>query len=261
MSRHSFDPEIAKTVGVNAAIIYQNISWWCERNASKSRNIRGGNAWTYNSISTFSKLFQYLSPKQIRTALDRLEVAGLLIVGNFNKDARDRTKWYALSFGGDAFANLVSPHLPHRAETLAREGKPLPVSKPVSKQTPIPPEGDFGFFQEELDRSKQENAFEAEFAEFWVVYPKKAGKPAAKKAFARAITRAPAQIIIERAKALAALHKSPLAKGEFRASLKHPQGWLNDDRWEDAELLKANSISPERKKLQEIIKRNQGSNT
>jgi hypothetical protein len=34
---HSFDPEIAKKVGVNAAVIYQNIVWWTQKNAANKQ--------------------------------------------------------------------------------------------------------------------------------------------------------------------------------------------------------------------------------
>ena len=29
---HSFDPMVAERVGVNAAVIYQNFLFWCEKN-------------------------------------------------------------------------------------------------------------------------------------------------------------------------------------------------------------------------------------
>ena len=53
MSAHSFDPDIAARVGCNAAVIYQNLFYWAEKNAAKilfykSRNSvigeRAGNA-------------------------------------------------------------------------------------------------------------------------------------------------------------------------------------------------------------------------
>ena len=66
MSRHSFDPEVAQVVGVNAAVIYQNIVWWAEKNAANERHIHDGRVWTYNSVGAFETLFPYLSAKQIR---------------------------------------------------------------------------------------------------------------------------------------------------------------------------------------------------
>ena len=95
-SRHSFDPEIAGRVGLNAAVIFQNITFWIEKNQANRRNLRDGRYWTYNSISAFGQLFPYLSEKQIRTALEKLVSAELIIKGNFSDDRYDRTCWYAL---------------------------------------------------------------------------------------------------------------------------------------------------------------------
>nr|WP_321506505.1 hypothetical protein [uncultured Celeribacter sp.] len=56
-SRHSFDPEIAGRVGLNAAVIFQNIAFWIEKNQANRHNLRDGRYWTYNSISAFGELF------------------------------------------------------------------------------------------------------------------------------------------------------------------------------------------------------------
>jgi hypothetical protein len=133
MSRHSFEPDIAAQVGLNAAVIYQNILWWAEKNAANDRHFHDGLWWTYNSIAAFAELFPYLTGKQIRTALDKLEQEGLLVSGSFNKSAYDRTKWYAPTcLGGHV-------HLPKKANEAASEGKPIPDSKPVVKPVDITP--------------------------------------------------------------------------------------------------------------------------
>ena len=46
MSRHSFDPDIAARVGLNAAVIFQNITFWIEKNQANRRNFRDGRYWT-----------------------------------------------------------------------------------------------------------------------------------------------------------------------------------------------------------------------
>jgi hypothetical protein len=124
MSMHSFDPEIATKVGVNAAVLYQNIVWWTQKNAANGKHLRDGRHWTYNSIKAFDALFPYLTSKQIRTALDKLEEAGLILSGSFNKAGYDRTKWYCPS----------GPiQLPKKANGIAQKGEPIPVSKPDIK--------------------------------------------------------------------------------------------------------------------------------
>lgn len=93
---HHFDIDIAKGVGVNAAIIYNNIMFWVLTNKANKHNMHDGFAWTYNSKSAFAELFPYLSERQIRTALGRLEETGYIMSGNYNKVKYDRTKWYTI---------------------------------------------------------------------------------------------------------------------------------------------------------------------
>ncbi|EBA14641.1 bacteriophage-related protein [Roseobacter sp. SK209-2-6] len=116
MSRHSFDPEIAGRMSLNAAVIFQNITFWIEKNQANRRNLRDGRYWTYNSISAFGELFPYLSEKQIRTALEKLVSAGLIIKGNFSDDRYDRTCWYALGKSIRPKGKMM--HLPLRASHL-----------------------------------------------------------------------------------------------------------------------------------------------
>lgn len=220
MSVHTFDPEIAEKVGVNAAILYKNIYFWCQHNAANGKNIRDGKAWTYNSMAAFEKLFSYFSVSQIRTGLDKLEEAGLIVVGNFNKDPRDRTRWYAIS------GRL---HLGKFANGVAEDRSPLPDSKPTDiKHTPISPQGGDDLFTEMEEPKAQETDW---FEEFWKVYPKKVGKPAAKRAWAKAVKKSPPEKIIARAR-----RYGEMADPQFT---KNPQGWLNDERWNDDALRPA----------------------
>lgn len=78
-------------------------------------------------------------------------------------------------------------------------------------------------------RASVQPAFDA----FWSVYPVKRDKPKAFKAFERAVRRAPAQRIIEGARRYRDdPHRDP-------TKTKYPEGWLNGDRWDDAELPSA----------------------
>lgn len=120
MSAHQFDPAIAARVGLNAAVIYQNLFYWAEKNAANGRHFYEGRWWTYNSVSAFSDLFPYLTGKQIRTALDKLESDGLIASGCFNKSAYDRTKWYSPT------CLKEETHLPKKTNENAQKGEPIP---------------------------------------------------------------------------------------------------------------------------------------
>ena len=73
------------------------------------------------------------------------------------------------------------------------------------------------------------------FEDFWRACPKKVGKPAARKAWDKAIKKADPELIIRKVE-LYAKWLSEAKPGEFRPIPKHPQGWLNDERWNDEEL-------------------------
>lgn len=106
MKKHVFDIEVAQIVGVNAAILLENIAYWCEHNQANEENYHDGHYWTFNSMKAFEGLFPYLKPNAIRTALGKLKDAGLIIVGNYNKSAYDRTSWYALTDKANAILGI-----------------------------------------------------------------------------------------------------------------------------------------------------------
>lgn len=125
---NSFDTDIALDVGLNAAILYRNIQYWCEKNRTNGMNEHDGHFWTYNSVKAFCIQFPYMSEKQIRSALKDLEKKGYIISGNYNKSAYDRTKWYA-----DIRAEMSDSICPEsqmenekKANEIAQEGEPIP---------------------------------------------------------------------------------------------------------------------------------------
>jgi hypothetical protein len=124
MSVHSFDTDIAVRVGVSAAVIYQNILFWTQKNLANEKHIIDGKVWTYNSVKAWAKLFDYLTENQIRTALAKLVEAELVAEGNYNQIGCDRTKWYGVS---------VEIHLGKNTNGFVESRKPIPDSKPDHK--------------------------------------------------------------------------------------------------------------------------------
>lgn len=92
---HSFNPEIATDVGVEAAVLYQNIQYWCEKNRHNEKNFHDGYYWTYNSVKAFCEMFPYMSKDTISRNLKKLEERGYIKTGVFNEVGFDRTKWFA----------------------------------------------------------------------------------------------------------------------------------------------------------------------
>lgn len=129
---NSFDTDVAMDVGINAAIIYKNIQYWCEKNRTNEQNEHDELYWTYNSIKAFCDQFPYLTEKQIRYSLNVLESKGYILSGNFNKSTYDRTKWYAdiRIEKGKCICHTGQMEMPDRANGIDPQGKPIPNIKP-----------------------------------------------------------------------------------------------------------------------------------
>ena len=94
---HSLDTDIADKVGVHAALIFNKILDWCKYHKERNEFFFDGHFWMYNSRSSWAAHFSYMSEKNIRTALDKLVDAGLIIKGNYSESKLNRTNWYALA--------------------------------------------------------------------------------------------------------------------------------------------------------------------
>jgi hypothetical protein len=95
MSLHSFEVNHAKEYGLAEAVLIKNFKFWIEHNIDQKYNFKDGRTWTYISLKELAKNFEYLSEKQVRTAIDHLVADGVLMKGNYNKLAIDKTLWYA----------------------------------------------------------------------------------------------------------------------------------------------------------------------
>ncbi len=119
-----FNPQIAKEIGVEEAIMYSNIEFWVLKNEANKKHFHDNYYWTYNSYDAFEKLFWFWTPKQIRRIIRNLEENGYIKTGNYNKTKYDRTKWYT----------TICPN--GKMEKTEQEneedqvGRPIPDNKP-----------------------------------------------------------------------------------------------------------------------------------
>lgn len=127
---HHFDIDIAKEYGILEAVILESIRFWIEKNKANEKNIYDGRAWTYNSIKAYLKLFPYASEGQIRRALKNLEGKGLLITGNYNKSAYDRTTWYALTDFAESIFQNQNYHFSNLENGNCENDTPIPDKYP-----------------------------------------------------------------------------------------------------------------------------------
>ena len=89
--------ELAVKIGLNEAIVLRQIYYWLEINEKLKRNYHDGKYWSYNTMENWKKEnFPWWSTKTVERAFKNLVSSGLVITGNYNKDSRDRTKWYTI---------------------------------------------------------------------------------------------------------------------------------------------------------------------
>ena len=88
-------PSLACEIGLNEAIILQQMHFWLNRKTAQERE---GRYWVYNSYEGWREQLPFWGLNTIRRAIANLEKKGLLVTGNFNKFKGDKTKWYSINY-------------------------------------------------------------------------------------------------------------------------------------------------------------------
>ena len=97
MKTFNFDKALAIKYGVDEAIMIWNLQYWIEHNEANASYFHNGRFWTWNTVDAFVKIFEFWSRGQIRRILKSLEDKGVIMTGNYNQRAGDRTMWYAFT--------------------------------------------------------------------------------------------------------------------------------------------------------------------
>lgn len=97
---HGLQVDIADAVGPSAALLYNYIAWCADNNRSMNsdRHLKDDRWWTHKTLDELSEALSYLSYNQVRTALGKLIKSGLIVDGEYNTHAYDRTKWYSPNY-------------------------------------------------------------------------------------------------------------------------------------------------------------------
>lgn len=95
---HSYDAYIAKKYGMAEAVLIHNFAFWIGKNIANNKHFHDGRYWTYCSTSALLDLFpEFNTIDKIKRAIKHLVDSELIIRGNYNKNAFDRTAWYAFT--------------------------------------------------------------------------------------------------------------------------------------------------------------------
>jgi len=99
-------PSLAKRIGLNEAIVIQQIHYWLTnaREAKRTYNFRQGRWWVYHSYTEWMVTFPFWSEPTIKRTFLGLEKAGLVVSACLGEDPRDRSKWYSIDYNGLAQA-------------------------------------------------------------------------------------------------------------------------------------------------------------
>jgi hypothetical protein len=140
---YSFDVDHAKRYGLEEAVMLHNFIFWIRHNRANRKNLHDAEilrdgvivkeprTWTYNSLEAFGELFPFWSVRQIRRILGSLIEQGVIVRGNHNTRAYDRTCWYALS--DESLLGLNAPICQNGQMDL-----PKPADGSAGTDTPIP---------------------------------------------------------------------------------------------------------------------------
>lgn len=257
MSSMSFDVEVAAKIGLYETILLENINFWVNKNRANEKSIYDGDAWTYNSIKAFCKLFPFMTEKIIRSKLQWLVEQGYLKTGNYNKSSYDRTKWYTVT--EKAILLLTNREIPNDDRAFPNDDKAFPFAQKANgkyeKGEPIPdikpyintdintdskpdinarahlPGGERLTVVSLPEEPEAEPVLETPFARFWQEYPRKIGKGAAEKAWKK--IKPSKDLGCRIMNAVIAARRSHEWTKDGGRYIPNPATWLNQQRWED----------------------------
>lgn len=91
-------PALATVIGLNEAIVLQQVHYWLQNNRRAKRNVIDEDVWCYNSIPEWVSQFPFWSERTIWQVLKSLRKSDLLVAEMLSPDKRDRTLWYTINY-------------------------------------------------------------------------------------------------------------------------------------------------------------------
>lgn len=137
---HTFDADLAVELkSIDLAVLVHHFQFWIRHNAAIGINFHENRTWTYQTLKDIAAHFPYWSEKQVRVMIDKLVAAKILIKGNFNTNAYDRTIWYAFQDEVRFSVSLdICPNgqmdSPKKANGFTEKGTPIPDTLQIKKK-------------------------------------------------------------------------------------------------------------------------------
>jgi hypothetical protein len=206
-------PSLAVKVGLNEAIVLQQIHYWLER----SKTSVNGHLWVHNSVAEWRTQFPFWSEDTIGRALKSLRSRGVVIAEQLSPDPRDRSMYYRIDYSALSEIDGTSAECTTASCVNGRsQSAAIPIKNRDYTENPLPPEGE---------------SLPAGFADFWKAYPRKAGKDAAISAWKRKVKSADTIKAIKTA--LDQQKQSDAWTKNSGRYVPNPSTWINQGRWKD----------------------------
>lgn len=136
INTYMFDTDVAVEYGVDCAIMIKNLQYWIEKNKANDKNFYDGRYWTYNSSKALAKMFPFWNQRHIELVLKKLIDQGVIIKGNYNSSAYDRTLWYAFADEDIWICNKNETHLQKTGNGNFENCKSYISTKELTKEQP-----------------------------------------------------------------------------------------------------------------------------
>ncbi len=116
------NPQLAKRIGLNEAIVLQQVSYWL--NETESGIEHDGRRWIYNTYEQWIEQFPFWSQDTVKRAITSLKKQGVLIVEKLSSDRLNHTNYYTINYDAAALIEECKMHQSESAKcTEHDEGK------------------------------------------------------------------------------------------------------------------------------------------
>lgn len=119
-----FQKEIAVVLGLNEAIVLQQLNYWIEINRIKQQTYRDGYYWVFNTYEQLQQQLPFLSVSTIKRVIGKLKGEGIIYIGKYNKKGYDSTNWYRIDT--EKLHHLIHPLYPNDTVKHTNMTQPIP---------------------------------------------------------------------------------------------------------------------------------------
>lgn len=246
-------PELAAEIGLNESILFLQLEFWI----AISNNDRDGRKWCYKSSRDIESIFPFWSNSTVDRIVNSLVDKNLITVGNYNKHAHDKTRWFSINLIEAAKLESISVEgLEYIDLDLPQNGAACPKmgNGEVQNGACIPQNG--ATLPEYYTETKPEESTSPSFdvESIYEAYPRKANKAVALKAVVKAVERVarggpraegqeqwppvdPVAFLRERSEAFARS-----CQGKNPKYIPHAATWFNQERYLDVPEAPAASM-------------------